>query len=130
MDYTMEFTFDPDSPLSWEQQMDKQFPLLMQKKIAQEKIERGRLQVRHGQLLADTVKSFLAVLTPEKAKQIEKRIQKLQTIKGEKKFKAETIRMLMEMYLLGLCQAYFQREDVGKALKLDGARKEKGKPQS
>jgi hypothetical protein len=124
----MEFeklTFDPDSPLSWEQQMDKQFRVLLKRKIAQEKVQRGRDQVSHGELRADTVKAFLAAFTPEKAAEIEKAITKLKTIKGDKKFKAETIRMLMEMYLLGLYQAYLKPDVVAEALKLHEAKKEK-----
>jgi hypothetical protein len=124
----MEFeklTFDPDSPLSWEQQMDKQFGVLLKRKIAQEKVQRGRDQVSHGELRANTVKAFLAAFKPEKAVEIEKAITKLRTIKGDKKFKAETIRMLMEMYLLGLYQAYLKPDVVAEALKLHEAKKEK-----
>lgn len=100
MDYSMKFdalTFDPDSPLSWEQQMDKQLRVMLKRKIAHEKVQRGRDQVSHG-------------------------------IKGDKKFKAETIRMLMEMYLLGLYQAYLKPDLVGEALKLHETKK--GKTQS
>lgn len=117
MDYTAEFTFDPDSSLSWKQQMDKQFLVHIKRKIAQEKVERGRDQVKHGQLRADTVKAFLAAFPAERAAEIEKAITKFRTIKGDKKFKAEVIRLLMEMYLSGIYTAHANPEVIAELVK-------------
>ena len=62
----------------------------------------GRDQVAHGKLREETVAAFLSVFPPEVSKMIEQRIYQLKPIKGENKFKAEAIKLLMDIYLIGI----------------------------
>jgi hypothetical protein len=101
-DTTQAFVYDPDSPLSWEEQMDKQFRAFMKLKKAEEKVQSGRDQVAHGKLREKTVTTFLSAFGPEVGSMIDQKIGKLRPIKGDKKFKAEVIKLLMEIYLIGI----------------------------
>jgi hypothetical protein len=104
--------YDPESPLSWEEQMDKQFNAFMKLKRAEEKIQRGRDQVAHGKLREDTVNTFLSGFGPEVGKMLEQKIGKLRPIKGDKKFKAEVVKLLLEIYLIGIYHGAEQHEAV------------------
>jgi len=59
------FVYDPESPLSWEEQMDRQFHAFMKVKRAEDKVQRGRDQVAHGKLREKTVTTFLSAFGPE-----------------------------------------------------------------
>lgn len=106
------FVYDPESPFSWEEQMDRQFHAFMKVKRAEEKVQRGRDQVAHGKLREQTITTFLSAFGPEVGKMIEQKIGKLRPIKGDKKFKAEVVKLLLEIYLIGIYHGAEQHEAV------------------
>jgi hypothetical protein len=114
--YRIDFTFDPDSPLSWEEQMKQQFPALLAKKMAHEKIERGRDQVRKGELRSEIATVFMSSFPPDAAEKLEADIKRLRSIEKDKKFRAEVIRLFMEVYLAGVVSGYKHHEAIGNML--------------
>jgi hypothetical protein len=116
MDNSIVFTFDPDLPESYEQQLDKQFQAFMVIRAAQEKVERGRDQVAKGKLRQEIVEAFLSAF-PGETENIEASVKHLWNIEGETKFRAELIRMFMEMFLSGLHMAHSRPEVVTEAMK-------------
>lgn len=111
------FVFDPESPLSWEEQMEKQFFAWMRVKRAEEKVQRGRDQVKHGELRRETVNTFLSAFGPEVGKMLEERIKRLRPIKSDKKFQAEVVSLLLEIYLIGIYHGAEQHEAVAEMRK-------------
>jgi len=84
---------------------------------AEQQKERGRLQNETGELRAETVKTFLSAFAPEVSRHFEERITRLKSIEGDKKFKAEAIKLLSDVYLIGIFQGGKQHEDVNELRK-------------
>lgn len=66
---------------------------------------------------AESVEAFLSLLRPESAIKLEADIQRLKSITHEKKFRAETVRLMMEIFLLGLYTGQEQHEAVAQLRK-------------
>src|SRR5215467_3860223 len=106
------YVYDPNLPESYEEQLDRQFRRIAKIWKAEEKIERGRDQVKRGELRAEITKTFLSSFPSEVSQHFEQRIVKIRSIKGEKKFRGEVVSLLLEIYLIGIHHGAAQPEAV------------------
>ncbi len=116
-DQGFSYVYDPNLPESYEEQLDRQFRIFMRIVQEEEKVNIGRLQVQKGELRAEFVETFLSAFPAEVSKDLEDRIAKIKEIESEKKFKAELIRLLVDVYMIGLFHGAAQPEAISEIRK-------------
>ena len=119
MEVKFEFLIDRNlSPVEQGQQLIKQFMEAADKHLADWQAGTGKRQVEHGKLRAEIADTFPTLFTQEQQEKLEADIQRLKLIKDDKKFRAETLRLMTENYLLGLFKGLsLPPEDAERLLK-------------